>query len=174
MKAKYAFGGLSVLFGILWIVGITHWLITDVLPVQLQDRIAWAEQVYFPVSSLSTLLYLGFLFAWIFYSFNSRFRSSSSAKASISLWLILFVISIFSNIIVLVVCVEAITVIAPASKDLLGGGNFVAYPPYEFLVPFTIINGLLLFWLPSCFLTQRTLRFIPPFSYEISSLTEKR
>ena len=37
MKSKYFFGGLFVLIGVLWIVGATHFLITDVFPVQLQD-----------------------------------------------------------------------------------------------------------------------------------------
>lgn len=174
MKSRFIFGGIFVCLGIIWIVGITHYLIVEVLPVQLQSPQAWAEQVYFPASSISTLIYLGFLFSWIYYSFNSRFTSSSNAKSSISLWFILFIISIISNIIVLVICVEGIKVIAPAQQSLLQGGSFISYPPYEWLIPFTILNGILLFWLPSCYLTQRTLRFIPPLSYELISLTEKR
>ena len=60
-------------------------------------------------------------------------------------------------------------------QQFLGGGTFVNIPPYEFLIPLTVVNGLLLFWLPSCFLTQRTLRFIPPLSYELTTtLTGKR
>ena len=73
-------GGLFVLLGILWIVGATHFLFTDFLPVDLQNSQAWAQQVYFPASSISTVLYLGFLLAWVLYSFNSRFTSSVKPK----------------------------------------------------------------------------------------------
>lgn len=175
MKSKYFFGGLFVLLGILWIVGATHFLITDVFPVQLQDPLAWAQQVYFPASSISTVLYLGFLLAWVFYSFNSRFTSSSKAKTTITLWLLLFIAAIVSNIVALVLCIQFITVVGSSTEQFLGGGTFVNIPPYEFLIPLTVVNGLLLFWLPSCFLTQRTLRFIPPLSYELTTtLTGKR
>ncbi len=174
MKSKYFFGGFFVFLGIVWTVGIMRFLITDVYPVELQDPLAWAQQVYFPASAISTLLYLAFLFAWIFYSLNSRFRSSANAKATISLWLTLLAMSIASNIITLIICIQFITVLAPGTQNILGGGTFVNTPPYELVIPLTIINAMLLFWLPSCFLSQRTLRFVPPLSYELISLTEKR
>lgn len=174
MKSKYFFGGFFVFLGIVWTVGIMRFLITDVYPVELQDPLAWAQQVYFPASAISTLLYLAFLFAWIFYSLNSRFRSSANAKATISLWLTLLAMSIASNIITLVICIQFITVLAPGAQNILGGGTFVNTPPYELVIPLTIVNAMLLFWLPSCFLSQRTLRFVPPLSYELISLTEKR
>ena len=69
---------------------------------------------------------------------------------------------------------QFITVLAPGTQNLLGGGTFVDVPPYELVIPLTIVNAMLLFWLPSCFLTQRTLRFVPPLSYELISLIEKR
>jgi hypothetical protein len=174
MKPRYLFGGLFVLIGIFWITGITQLLITSVLPVQLRNPEAWAQQIYFPASAISTILYLSLLFAWIFYSAKARFASSSQAKTAITLWLLLFIASIVGNIIALVLCIQLIVVVGSSSQALLGGGTFVSVPPYEFLVPFTLINAALLFWLPSCFLTQRTLRFIPPLSFELSSLIEKR
>ena len=175
MKLKYFLGGLFVLVGILWIVGITHFLITDVLPVQLQDPVAWAQQVYFRASSISTVLYCCFLLVWVIYSFNSRNTSSNIAKTKFTIWLGLFIAAIISNIIILALCIQFITVVGSSTQQLLGGGTFVNNPPYEFLVPLTIVNGLLLFWLPSCFLSQRTLRFIPPLSYELTTtLTGKR
>ena len=151
-----------------------HFLITD-FPCPAPEPLAWAQQVYFPASSLSTVLYLGFLLAWVFYSVNSRFTSSSKAKTTITLWLLLFIAAIVSNIVALVLCIQFITVVGSSTQQFLGGGTFVNIPPYEFLIPLTVVNGLLLFWLPSCFLTQRTLRFIPPLSYELTTtLTGKR
>jgi len=175
MKSKYFFGGLFILLGIVWISGITHFLITNVLPVQLQDPTAWAQQVYFRASSLSTLFYLGFLFAWVTYSFNSRYKNSSDARAKIIVWFSLFIASIVTNMVVLALCIQFTTVVVPGSQQIMGGGTFVNTPPYEFLMPLTTVNVLLLYWLPSCFLSLRTLRFVPPFSYEITSaLTGKR
>lgn len=174
MKVKYFFGGLAIALGVIWMAGITHALITDFLPVALQNPQAWAQQVYFPSSIVSTILYLGFLAAWIFYSLNQRFRSCADAKKSIVLWLTLLGISIASNILSLVFFIQFTVVQAPANQNSIAGGTFINIPPYEYLIPLTLVNGLLLFWLPSCFLSQRTLRFIPPFSYELNSLTEKR
>ena len=174
MKPRYLFGVLFIAIGIGWIVGITQILITSVLPVQLQSPQAWAQNIYFPASAVSTILYLTFLFAWIFYSAKARFSSSSQAKATISLWLILLAASIVGNVVILVLYIQLTPSYAAASQALLGGGTFVSIPPYEYLVPLTVVNGALLFWLPSCFLTQRTLRFIPPLSFEFSSLIEKR
>ena len=174
MKSKYFFGGLFIFIGIVWIIGVTQFLITDVYAAELQFPSAWAVQVYFPAGAISTLLYLGFLFAWIIYSFNSRFRSSGKARATITLWLTLLGMSIVSNIITLIICIETITVFTPANKNFTLGADVLNSPPYELLVPLTIVNAILLFWLPSCFLSQRTLRFVPPLSYELISLSEKR
>lgn len=155
-------------------MGITHLLITDVLPVSLANPQAWAQQIYFPSSALSTLLYIGFLFAWIYYTYNQRCKSSQEAKQTISLWLSLFGMSVVSNIVSLVLFIQLTVVQAPPSQATVAGGTFVNMPPYEYLIPLTLVNALLLFWLPTCFLSQRTLRFIPPLSYELNSLTEKR
>lgn len=174
MKPRYLFGVLFIAIGIAWIVGITQILITSVFPVELQNPQAWAQNIYFPASAVSTILYLAFLFAWIFYSAKARFSSSSQAKSTIGLWLLLFAASIVSNVVVLVLYIQLTPSVTAASAALLGGGTFVSVPPYQYLVPLTIVNGALLFWLPSCFLTQLTLRFIPPLSFEFSSLIEKR
>ena len=174
MKSRYFLGGFFVFIGIVWTVGIMQFLIINVYDTQLQNPSAWASQVYLPAGAISTLLYLGFLFAWIFYSLNSRFRSSANARATITLWVTLLAMSIASNIITLIVCIQFITVLAPGTQNLLGGGTFVDVPPYELVFPLTIVNAILLFWLPSCFLSQRTLRFVPPLSYELISLSEKR
>lgn len=174
MKPRYLVGGLLVFLGIVWIVGVTRLLITDFLDVQVRDLVAWADQIYFPASSWSTFFYIVFLLAWIFYSTKARFSSSSQAKTSLTLWLLLFLASIVSNIAVLIFCIQTITVIGLGSAAAPIGGNFTESPPYEYLIPLTLINGLLLFWLPSCFLTQKTIRFVPPFSHELTSLIEKR
>lgn len=174
MKARYLLGGLAIAFGVIWMTGITHALITDVLPVALQNPQAWAQQVYFPSSAVSTILYLGFLVAWIYYSFNQRCKSCSDAKKTIVVWLMLLGMSIASNIISLILFIQFTVVQAPANQSSMAGGTFVNMPPYEYLVPLTLLNAVLLFWLPSCFLSQRTLRFIPPLSYELNSLTENR
>jgi hypothetical protein len=174
MKAKYFAGGLAITVGVIWITGITYALITDVLPVSLQNPQAWAQQIYLPSSAVSSLVYVGFLMAWIFYTYNRRCKNSDEAKQTISLWLSLFGMAVISNIISLILFIQFTIVQAPAVAASVGGGSFVDAPPYEFLVPLTFINALLLFWLPTCFLSQRTLRFIPPFSYELNTLTEKR
>lgn len=174
MKARYVVGTIAIAVGVIWIMGVTRALITDVLPVSLKDPGSWADQVYFPSSAVSTLLYAGFLLAWLYYSYNKRCKSSEEAKHSIGLWLSLFAMAVLSNVISLVLFIQLTVVQAPAMPGTLAGGSFISAPPYEFLVPLTFINGLLMFWLPSCFLSQRTLRFIPPFSYEINSMTEKR
>ena len=174
MKPRYIAGAIAIAIGIFWIVGITRFLITDILPVQLKFPTAWADQIYFPASALSTLLYLAFLGAWIYYSYNSRFKSSEEAKNTISLWFSILAISIISNVISLVLFIQFTVVQAPAMQGAMQGGTFVDMPPYEFLIPMTLINAFLLYWIPSCFLTQRTVRFVPPFSYELNSIAEKR
>ena len=174
MKERYVTGGLTIAFGVFWIVGITFGMITDVLPVSLQHPLAWAQQIYLPASAVSTLLYIGFLLAWVYYSYNKRCANSLEARQTISIWLSLFGMALISNIIVLVLFIQFTVVQAPASQATLGGASFVNAPPYEFLIPLTLVNGLLLFWLPTCFLSQRTLRFVPPMSYELNTLTEKR
>jgi hypothetical protein len=174
MKPRYFLGALAVALGIIWIVGITHTLITDVFSVNLQNPAAWADQIYLPSSVFSTLLFLGFLLAWIYYTFSSRFKRCLDAKQTFGLWTLLFAMSVLSNIICLVLFIQFTVVQAPASQNAIGGGTFVDIPPYFELIPLTFVNGLLLFWLPSCFLSQQTLRFIPPFSYELNSLTEQR
>lgn len=155
-------------------MGITYGLITDVLPVSLQRPDEWAQQIYFPASAVSTLIYVGFLLAWVYYSYNRRCANCAEAKHTISIWLSLFAMAVISNIIVLILFIQFTVVQAPATQVALAGASFVNAPPYEFLIPLTLVNGLLLFWLPSCFLSQRTLRFIPPISYELNTLTEKR
>ncbi|WP_255002199.1 hypothetical protein [Cyanobium sp. HWJ4-Hawea] len=155
-------------------MGITFGLITDVLPVSLQSPAAWAQQIYFPASAVSTLLYVGFLLAWVNYSYNKRCANGKEAQQTITIWLSLLGMAIVSNIIVLVLFIQFTIVQAPATQAALGGASFVNAPPYEFLIPLTLVNGLLLFWLPTCFLSQRTLRFIPPMSYELNTFTEKR
>ena len=172
MKSKYFFGGLFVLIGILWIVGAT---LLDHRRFPCSSRpLGLGATGLFSASSMSTIC------TWVFvgvglYSFNSRFTSSSKAKTTITLWLLLFIAAIVSNIVALVLCIQFITVVGSSTQQFLGGGTFVNIPPYEFLIPLTVVNGLLLFWLPSCFLTQRTLRFIPPLSYELTTtLTGKR
>ena len=174
MKARYVAGGLAIAFGVVWIMVITIGLITDVLPVSLQNPVAWAQQIYFPAGAVSTLLYVGFLLAWVYYSYNRRCKNCAEAKQTINIWLSLFGMAVISNIIVLILFIQFTVVQAPASQAALAGASFVNAPPYEFLIPLTLVNGLLLFWLPTCFLSQRTLRFIPPMSYELNTLTEKR
>jgi hypothetical protein len=174
MKARYVAGGLAIAFGVIWIMGITFGLITNVLPVSLQNPDAWAQQIYFPASAVSTLLYVGYLFAWVYFSYNRRCANYAEAKKTIVIWLSLFAMALITNIIVLILFIQFTIVQAPATQATLGGASFVNAPPYEFLIPLTLINGLLLFWLPTCFLSQRTLRFIPPLSYELNTITEKR
>jgi len=173
MKLRYIAGGLAVALGVIWMTVITHSLITNILDVSLQDPAQWAQQVYLPAGVLSVIIYIGFLLAWIYYSYNCRCKSCIEAKQTISLWISLFCMSIVSNVFSLIIFIEFTVVqglAIPNSKGLVA----VNAPPYEYLVPMTLINGLLLFWLPSCFLSQRTLRFIPPFSYELNTVTEKR
>ena len=174
MKKRYFVGGLTIAFGVFWIMVITFGLITDVLPVSLQNPAAWAQQIYFTASAISTLLYLGFLLAWVYYSYNRRCANCAEAKQTINIWLSLLGMAVISNITVLVLFIQFTVVQAPASQAALAGASFVNAPPYEFLIPLTFVNGLLLFWLPTCFLSQRTLRFIPPMSYELNTITEKR
>lgn len=174
MKVRYVVGGLAVAVGVFFIMVITNALITDVLPVALQNPQAWAQQIYFPSSAVSTVLYIGFLLAWVNYSYNRRCKSCAEAKQTVGLWLILFGMSIASNILTLILFIQLTVVQAPPTQSSVAGGTFINLPPYEFLIPLTLINGLLLYWLPSCFLSQRTLRFIPPLSYELTTLTEKR
>lgn len=174
MKARYIAGGLAVVLGVVWTMGITHLLITDIFPVSLQFPGEWAQQVYFPSSAVSTVIYLGFLLAWVYYSYNRRCKSCSETKQTLGFWLGLFAMSVASNIISLILFIRLTVVQAASSQAMPGGGAVVNAPPYEYLIPLTIVNGLLLFWLPSCFLSQRTLRFIPPLSYELNTITEKR
>ena len=174
MKARYVAGGLTIAFGVFWIMAVTFGMITDVLPVSLQDPPAWAQQIYLPASAVSTLLYIVFLLAWVYYSYNRRCANCLEAKQTISIWLSLFGMAVFSNIIVLVLFIQFTVVQAPASQAAQAGASYVNAPPYEFLIPLTFVNGLLLFWLPTCFLSQRTLRFIPPMSYGLNTLMEKR
>ena len=174
MKARYIAGGLAVVLGVIWIMGVTHFLIVNILPVALKDPAAWADQIYFPSSAVSTVIYFGFLLAWVYYSYNRRCKSCSEAKQTLGLWLGLFGMSVASNIISLILFIQLTVVQAASSQAMPGGGAVVNAPPYEYLIPLTLINGLLLFWLPSCFLSQRTLRFIPPLSYELNTITEKR
>ena len=172
MKARYVAGGLAIAFGVIWIMGITFGLITDVLPVSLERPVEWAQQIYFPASAVSTLIYVGFLLAWVYYSYNRRCANCSEAKQTISIWLSLLGMAVISNIIVLILFIQFTVVQAPATQAALAGASFVNAPPYEFLIPLTLINGLLLFWLPTCFLSQRTLRFIPPRSQRVAELGE--
>lgn len=174
MKLRYIAGGMAIAFGIIWITVVTYTLISDILPVSLQDPARWAQQVYLPSGALSTIMYLGFLLAWVYYSYNRRCKSCNEANQSLGLWFSLFGMSIASNAVSLVLFIQFTIVQGSVSQAAAGGGAFVNAPPYEFLIPLTLINGLLLFWLPSCFLGQRTLRFIPPFSYELNTITEKR
>jgi len=102
MKARYIAGGLAITFGVIWIMGITFGLITDVLPVSLQRPAEWAQQIYFPASAVSTLLYVGFLMSWIYYSYNRRCSNCAEAKQTISICLSLFAMAIATNIIVLI------------------------------------------------------------------------
>ena len=174
MKLRYIAGGLAIAIGIVWITGVTYTLISDILPVSLAAPTQWAQQVYLPSGALSTILYLGFLLAWIYYSYNRRCKSCIETKQTIGLWISLFSMAIVSNVISLVIFIQFTVVQGLANQAAPGGGAFVNAPPYEYLIPLTLINGLLLFWLPSCFLSQRTLRFIPPFSFELNTITEKR
>ena len=174
MKTRYLLGSLAITLGIFWIMLVTSFMIANVLPVALQAPEQWAQQIYLPSASLSTVVYLGFLLAWIYYSFNKRCKNCLEAKQTLGLWLTLFGMSIFSNIVSLILFIQFTVVQATASQAAPGGTLVVNAPPYEFLVPLTLLNGLLLFWLPSCFLSQRTLRFIPPFSYELNTISEKR
>ena len=174
MKKKHYAGALSITIGVIWIMAITFVLITDILPVSLQNPSAWAQQIYFPASAISTILYIAFLLTWIYYSFNRRCKNSAEAIKTTSLWLILLGMGVVSNIIILILFIQFTVVQAPAMAGSMAGASFVNSPPYEFLIPLTLINGLLLFWLPTCFLSQRTLRFIPPFSYKLNTMIEKR
>lgn len=174
MKARYVAGGLAIAFGVIWIMGITFGLITNLLPTSLQYPDVWAQQIYFPASAVSTLLYVGFLSAWIYYSYNRRCANCAEAKQTISIWLSLFGMAVISNIIVLILFIQFTVVQAPATQATVAGASYVNAPPYEFLIPLTLVNGVLLFWLPTCFLSQRTLRFIPPMSYELNTIMEKR
>jgi hypothetical protein len=174
MKPRYIAGGLLTAIGVFWMTGITYFLIADLLPVSLQSPAQWAQQVYLPSGALSTIIYLGFLLAWVYYTHNRRCKSCNDAKLSLGLWLSLFGMSIVSNAISLFVFIQFTVVQAAANQAAPGGGTFINAPPYEYLIPMTLINGLILFWLPSCFLSQRTLRFIPPFSYELNTMMDKR
>jgi len=174
VKKKHYAGALSITIGVIWIIAITFILITDILPVSLQNPSAWAQQIYLPASAISTILYIAFLLTWIYYSFNRRCKNSAEANQTTSLWFILLGMAVVSNIIILILFIQFTVVQAPAMAGAMAGASFVNSPPYEFLIPLTLINGLLLFWLPSCFLSQRTLRFIPPFSYQLNTIIEKR
>ena len=168
MKKRQIAGGLAISLGIIWIMAITFVALTNFLPVQMKDVIAWAEQVYFPASAVSTIFYIGFLLSWIWYSFNRRCKNSAEVKKTIGNWLLLMGLAILSNITILLIFSNLITVQSSSTQI----SNNI--PPYEFLIPFAFVNGLLLFWLPSCFLSQRSLRFVPPLSYELNSFIEKR
>lgn len=174
MNKKYLAGGIAIALGVIWITGITYSLITSFLPVSLPNPEAWAQQIYFPSSTVSTLLYIFFLLAWVFYSHTKRCKSSADAKMALGPWLMLLGMSWLSNVVCLVLFIQLTVVQAPANQSAMQGGSFVNNPPYEYLIPLALVNALLLFWLPSVFLTQRTLRFVPPFSYQIQSILEKR
>lgn len=174
MKKKHYAGAFSIAFGVIWIMLITFALITDVLPVSLQYPSAWAQQIYFPASAISTTLYIAFLLTWIYYSFNKRCKNSAEAIKTTRLWFSLLGMAISSNILILILFIQFTVVQAPAMAGSMAGASYVNSPPYEFLIPLTLINALLLFWLPTCFLSQRTLRFIPPFSYQLNAIIEKR
>jgi len=174
VKKKHYAGAFTIAIGVIWIMGITFALITDVLPVSLQNPSAWAQQIYFPASAISTILYIAFLMTWIYYSFNRRCKNSEEAIQTTSLWFTLLGMAVSCNIIILILFIQFTIVQAPAMPGSMAVDSFVNSPPYEFLIPLTLINGLLLFWLPTCFLSQRTLRFIPPFSYQLNTIIEKR
>ena len=174
MKGRYFVGGASVIVGVFWISAFTFFLLTSVLPVQLMHPNIWSEQVYLPAASVSTILYVVLLTCWIFFTTRQRCDSSAEARGYLGLWFTLFGVSWLCNIITLILFIQLTTVVYPANLTTAQGTAFVQFPPYEYLVPLTFINALLLFWLPSVFLSQRTLRFIPPFSYTLCSITEKR
>lgn len=174
MKTRYIAGVIALVLGVFWITGVTHFLIVNIMPVSLQFPAAWADQIYLPSSAVSTVIYFGFLLAWVYYSYNRRCKSCSEAKQTLGLWLSLFGMSVASNIISLILFIQFTVVQAASSQAMPGGGAIVNAPPYEYLIPLTFVNGLLLFWLPTCFISQRTLRFIPPLSYELNTIMEKR
>jgi len=173
MKTRYVLGGLAITMGIFWIMLVTSFLIEN-YSLGLRDPIKWSQQIYLPSGALSSILYLCFLLAWIYYTFIRKCKNCLEAKQTLGLWLTLLGMAISSNIVSLVLFINFTTVQATASPNFQTGVIDIDAPPYELLIPLTLVNGLLLFWLPSCFLSQRTLRFIPPFSYELNTISEKR
>jgi hypothetical protein len=174
MKTRYFIGLILIAIGVSWITLVTQFLLINILPVQLVDPEIWGQQVYLPSAAVSVIIYLSLLAIWVYCTYHQRYRTSNEARLARGQWFLILAIGIGANILTLILFITFSEVQYPANIQNTAGSSFVQWPPYEFLIPLTLINSLLLYWLPSCFISQRTLRFIPPLSYELINLTEKR
>lgn len=174
MKPIYLLGIIAIAIGILWINVVTSFLLTNVLPLSVPVVEIWAESVYSPSAIVSTLIYLVLLLSWVFFSSKQRCKSSSETRNYKSLWYSLFFLGTVCNMISLFLFIKLTNVDYGTFPSMQQGFIRSDWPGWEFLIPFTFVNAILIFWLPSTFLTMKTLRFIPPFSYQLCSLLEKR
>jgi hypothetical protein len=174
MKKRYFIGVILISLGIIWSTIIIPYLIDNILPVQLSNPEKWTQLVYMPSASLSVLIYLALLLIWVYGTYNQRYKTSNEAKQARGQWMLIMGIGIFLNLTALFLCINLIVVQNPPNMSNTFSTNLTQAYPYEYLIPFAFVNAFLLYWLPSCFISQRTLRFIPPFSYRLTSLLEKR
>jgi hypothetical protein len=171
MKSRYLIGSVFIVLGVVWSTLITQILLAHILPVQLKNAEIWGQQVYLPSALLSIIFYLSLLTIWVYCTYHQRYKTSSEARKARGQWLLILVMGIGLNIFVLILF--SIFTFVEYPSDISNQG-IVDATPFEFLIPLMIINSIFLYWLPSCFISQRTLRFIPPFSYKLIKLTEKR
>lgn len=167
MYRRYIAGSALFFLGIMWTIPITHFLIVSVLPVSLRDPEAWTTRIYYPAAIASVISYVFSLFSWILYSYSKRINGFYEAMAEFPRWFACLVAALCSNFFWLYFFVT--TQVAPMQGNN-GLPSISDSPPYDYLIPLMLINLALLFWLPSCFLSQRSLRNIPWLSYRVRSL----
>ncbi len=177
MKSEYIWLCVTGVVGVLWLFVVKRWLLADILPLAtVPNPPEWVEQVYTWSAIASLLLGFGLALIWIYRSSKARFASSRAARARTGawwLWAILLYIVLFGLYLGIELGI-GYPYTQPGSGEVVTAGvveTVFANAPLGWMALFLVIDGALLFWLPTALSSLGTLRYITPGARGLRKLT---
>ncbi len=164
MKFKDCFA-LAVSFAIATgiVLGLIPYLFREpIIPLtmssnELED---WIGTIFMTTNFILYGIGAFILFIWIFKAARTPFMTSEETLSTGFLWWLLLIIYWILGIVIFM------------SVSFFSGwmDGTKSIEPLFWFPPFVIINGILLFWLPTAIATPRSMRYIPPFAMTLRKL----